>query len=158
MPRITDLSSLSDEVRRINGLDVCPQRTPKAAPTPAPGRGSEHAEQAALIALCAAHEAKHPELALLFAVPNGGQRHPAVAAKLRAEGVRAGVPDLFLPVVRGGAPGLWIELKYGKNGLSEHQQEWAERLRAQGYRVEVCRSAESALAALLAYLESEGWG
>ena len=32
----------------------------------------------------------------LAAVPNGGQRHPAVAAKLKAEGVRKGFPDMML--------------------------------------------------------------
>jgi hypothetical protein len=29
----------------------------------------------------------------IFSVPNGGHRHPAVAAKMKATGVSSGVPD-----------------------------------------------------------------
>lgn len=53
---------------------------------------NEANEQTALFhwaAFAAKHE--HPELALMFAVPNGGHRHPVVAAKLKAQGVKAGV-------------------------------------------------------------------
>ena len=31
-----------------------------------------------------------------FAVPNGGHRHIKVASKLKAEGVKAGIPDLCI--------------------------------------------------------------
>ena len=33
---------------------------------------------------------------LLYAIPNGGDRNPIVAKKLKAEGVLAGIPDLYL--------------------------------------------------------------
>lgn len=33
----------------------------------------------------------------LFAIPNGGERHAAVANKMKVEGAKAGVYDLFLP-------------------------------------------------------------
>lgn len=38
----------------------------------------------------------HPELSMLYAVPNGGRRDKAEAAHLKRQGVRAGVPDLCL--------------------------------------------------------------
>lgn len=72
---------------------------------------TEHEEQKALIEWSAWMSNARPELSLMFAVPNGGDRHPAVAAKLKAEGVKAGVPDIFLPVPRNGYHGLFIELK-----------------------------------------------
>ena len=52
----------------------------------------EHQEQKTLIKWC---EYKGHPYNLIFAIPNGGQRHKAVAAKLKAEGVKSGVPDLF---------------------------------------------------------------
>ena len=113
---------------------------------------TEHQEQAALIAMCAALEPQHPELALLFAIPNGGQRHAAVAARLKAEGVRAGVPDLCLPVARGKWHALYLELKVGRNKPTAAQQAWHERLRAQGNAVVVCYGADQALTALRRYL------
>ena len=38
----------------------------------------------------------HPETSLLFAVPNGGLRNKRVAATLKREGVKSGVPDMIL--------------------------------------------------------------
>ena len=79
---------------------------------------------------------------LMFAIPNGGQRNAVVAAKLKAEGVQAGVPDLFLAVPRGDRHGLWIEMKNGKAGrLSDAQKAIHETLRQHGYQVEVCRDS-----------------
>ena len=65
---------------------------------------AEH--QAALFRWASLVSLRLPELRLLFAVPNGGHRHRAVAARLKDEGVKAGVPDLFLPVPRGAFHGL----------------------------------------------------
>lgn len=76
-----------------------------------------------------------PELALLYHIPNGGSRHKAEAARLRAEGVRSGVPDLCLPVPRGGCHGLYIELKRLRGGrLSEPAACVAGRARKAGIR------------------------
>lgn len=46
---------------------------------------------------------QYPEYTnLLFAIPNGGKRNAREAARLKAEGVTPGVPDLFLqlPFIR----------------------------------------------------------
>ena len=78
---------------------------------------------------------------LLIAIPNGGQRDVRVARKLKAEGVVAGVPDLFLAVARGQSHGLWIEMKNGKAGrVSEHQHYMLDALARQGYKGMVCRT------------------
>lgn len=97
-----------------------------------------------------------PELALLYHIPNGGSRHKAEAARLRAEGVRAGVPDLCLPVPRGGCHGLYIELKRLRGGrLSEQQRAWLDALGKQGYAVAVCKGWEEAAETIQRYLEGK---
>jgi len=99
---------------------------------------SEHVEAVTLLRVVRLHERQRPELALLFAVPNGGDRNPVVAAKLKAEGVRAGVPDYLLPVARQGFHGLAIELKAVGGRPSSEQRQWLADLVAQGWRAEVC--------------------
>ena len=69
-------------------------------------RNSEHAEQVALFKWAEFAAARWPELTLMHAIPNGGHRNKITAARLKAEGVRAGVPDICLPVARGGWHGL----------------------------------------------------
>lgn len=114
---------------------------------------TEHQEARSLIEAVELHAKRHPKLRLLFAVPNGGDRHKATAGKLRAEGVKAGVPDYILPVAAGGFHGLAIELKRRKRGqTSRKQEQWIEALRAEGWRAEVCRGWEQALSVLADYL------
>ena len=119
----------------------------------------EHNEQKALFAWAHLAKATQPELQWLFAVPNGGQRHPAVAAKLKAEGVKRGVPDIGLPVARGGFHGLWIELKFqgnqtAKRGtVSKEQQQWIENLALNGYAVAVCYGWREAQLTIERYLK-----
>jgi hypothetical protein len=99
---------------------------------------TEHDEQCAFISWCKLNEERYPGLDLIFAIPNGGKRHPAVAVKLKAEGVRPGVPDLFLPVAVGEYHGLFIEMKAKGGHISHEQDEMIIRLSAEGYRVAVC--------------------
>ncbi len=95
------------------------------------------------------------ELALLFHIPNGGSRNKIEAAHLKKQGVKAGVPDLCLPVARGGYHGLYIELKAGRNKLTEKQEVWIELLREQGYAAAVCYGFEEARKTIKNYLEGE---
>lgn len=114
---------------------------------------TEHEEAKALVEAVEINAKRHPKLRLLFAVPNGGDRHKATAGKLRAEGVRAGVPDYILPVAAGGYHGLAIELKRQQGGrTSGEQEQWIEALRQEGWRAEVCKGWQQALAVLSDYL------
>ena len=78
---------------------------------------------------------------IIYAVPNGGQRNAVVAAKLKAEGVLSGIPDLCVAEAKCGYHALYVEMKNGTQGkVSEHQRELIEQLREKGYCCEVCRS------------------
>ena len=78
---------------------------------------------------------------LCYAIPNGGQRNAIVAAKLKEEGATAGIPDMHIPIPKGGYASLYIEMKNGKAGrLSEYQKKMIQRLQAFGNKVVVCRT------------------
>ena len=114
---------------------------------------TEHEEQRALLARVRRAADAFPDLALLYAIPNGGHRQKASAGKLWAEGVKRGVPDLCLPIPRDGYHGLYLELKRVTGGtVSPEQRVWHAALREQGYRVEVCKGADAAWAVLCDYL------
>ena len=85
----------------------------------------------------------------IFAIPNGGFRSRATAARLKAEGVTRGVPDLFVPYYR-----LWIEMKRIKDGrLSTEQKDWIRYLKDAGYTCLVCYGADDAKAQIDAFME-----
>lgn len=114
---------------------------------------SEHQMQKAIFEWAKWNEHQHPELALLYAVPNGGQRHKAVAAKLKAEGVKSGVPDICLPVPNGKYSSLYIELKNGTRGkVSDNQAWWLEKLGYYGSLSVVCRDVQETIDVIEAYL------
>ena len=110
------------------------------------------------------------ECGRIFAIPNGGLRSKTEAARMKAAGVTAGVPDLFLPVVVevnqenyriGGIgngpsryfPGLWIELKEpGKGKVSPEQNKWLLALMEQGYEARVAYGWEEAVEIVKGYL------
>jgi hypothetical protein len=125
----------------------------KARATRAKPADREGLEQAALMAEL---RARMPEVAdLIFHVPNGGHRLKAVAAKLKAQGVKAGIPDLVLPMARGGFFGLYIEFKATPPydaAISDSQHERIRKLNAQGYLAVVCRGHFDAMEQIRAYL------
>jgi len=131
------------------------QKNPKTNDREPTGRrrtANEAAEQEMLFRWAAWAEGKTPELALLFHVPNGGRRDAAEAAHLKRQGVRAGVPDLCLPVARSGYHGLFIELKAEGGRPTEAQKKWLGRLRVQGYKAEICVGWTAAAAVICDYL------
>lgn len=113
----------------------------------------EHAEAVALMEWCRLHENLHPELRLIYAIPNGGIRQRGMAGKMKAEGVKPGVPDYHLPVARGRYYSLYIELKAKGGRPTKEQKWWAEELMIRGNAWVCCWGWEHAAATLLAYLE-----
>lgn len=113
----------------------------------------EGLEQAALIKEL---ELRFPDVAaLIYHVPNGGHRHKMVAIKLKGQGVKAGVPDLVLPMARGGYFGLYLEFKAtppNDAAVSASQHAWIRRLNDQGYMAIVCRGHFDAMEQIRAYL------
>lgn len=101
---------------------------------------------------------QYPELEMLYHIPNGGSRNPIEAANLKRQGVRAGVPDLCLPIARGKYHGLYIEMKYGDNKPTENQKRWLRDLQRYGYATSICYSAETAIADIEKYLKLEDKG
>lgn len=114
---------------------------------------SEHEEQKALIKW---FDLQYPALrGRLAACPNGGQRNVIVAAKLKAEGVRAGYPDLNLLVPRKGFAGLFIEMKRQKGGaLTPDQADWLDFLNEQGFMAVVCKGFDAGRETICGYLDN----
>lgn len=85
----------------------------------------------------------------IFHIPNGGHRAISVGKKMKAEGVKPGVPDLYIPAWK-----IWIEMKRAKGGkLSSEQEEWHDYLTAIGDTVIVGMGAKDASAKLLQVLK-----
>lgn len=114
---------------------------------------TESAEQQLLFQWARMQSGKYPELMLLYHIPNEGKRSHKTGARLKAEGLKTGVPDICLPVARGGHHGLYIELKRVKNSrVTEDQMRWLEDLARQGYVAAVCRGADEAIELITRYL------
>lgn len=119
---------------------------------------SERAHQVFVFDVLALNEKDDPRLKWVYAVPNGGHRHPAVAGKLKREGVKRGVSDICLPfgpTPKNDTPnrqmfapskkGAYIEMKFGKNKLSPEQDEFLRFVAAEGYAIHVAYSCDEAL-------------
>lgn len=107
----------------------------------------------------------HPELRWLHSIPNGGYRTKATAGKMKGEGQKAGVPDIFLDVPRQGFHGLRIELKVPRvpgikgvsktkaaGALSAEQMDWMVHYQVNGYQFRVAFGWEDAKNIILEYL------
>lgn len=117
---------------------------------------TEHSHQSALFCWAAQNREQYPELEWMFAIPNGGIRDKITASRLKAEGVRSGVSDIFLPAGRGGMHGLFIEMKKPKNGReSDKQKEFGVHVVKQGYDYRCCYSWVEARDTIIFYLEQK---
>jgi hypothetical protein len=121
----------------------------------------EKSEQIRLFVQAANHREKYPQLKWLHAIPNANSQRQV------AEGVRAGVSDVFLPVPawQKGAGwtgevyhGLYIELKLEKRrkekngGCSDEQIKFTEYANSVGYKAVVCYGWQEAWKAIEDYL------
>lgn len=119
-------------------------------------KSTEHAEQVALCDWASRQPFNGRKIgSYMFAVPNAGKRSMRLAQYMRAEGLRAGVPDLMLAIPTPEAAGLFIEMKKpdGKGKLSEAQEGWLEKLQGIGYATAVCNTFEEARSAIEDYLQ-----
>ena len=121
---------------------------------------TEHAEQVRVVSWFDGRYREHK--GRLFSVPNGanlagGQRQRfAQVSRLKAEGLRVGVPDLILPVARGEYHAMAIEMKRVKGGtLSEKQKAWIRYLLEGGWHAVVCSGADEAIEKITAYMGAE---
>lgn len=89
----------------------------------------------------------------LFAVPNGGRRDKVTGAKLKAEGVLAGVADLILLKSNADYGALLIEMKTGSGKQSEVQGRWQKAIEKDGYKYVLCRSLDDFMREINAYLK-----
>lgn len=95
---------------------------------------------------------QYPEY-VLFAVPNGGFRNAKEAGILKAEGVLAGVADLFLMFPNKGYMGMFVEMKYGTGRQSEAQIKFQENSEKLGYRYVITSSLESFMKEINFYIK-----
>lgn len=101
-------------------------------------------------------------LSFIFAIPNGGKRDKITAGKLKAEGVKPGVPDIFVPITTPQFAGMFIEMKRTKSAgkakgvvAKDTQTPYHSYLVAAPYAVAVCYTWREAVTALQTYLNGE---
>ena len=89
------------------------------------------------------------------AITDHGNLHGSLSFyhKMKAEGVKPGVPDLCLPASRGFYCGLYIEMKSLTGSESREQKEWRAHLCEEGYLAVVCKGAREAIRVLCEYLD-----
>jgi len=121
-----------------------------------PAHRSEHQEQTEVVSWWNMIHGTYdlPRFAL-YAIPNGGARDPISGARLKAEGVRPGAPDLCLAAPRSPYHGLYIEMKAGDNKTNDKQDEFLAYLNGAGYKTAVHWTGKSAIEEIEKYLDSE---
>jgi hypothetical protein len=99
---------------------------------------------------------QHRSLAdMIFHIPNGGKRNAREAARLKAEGVTAGVADVILLVGRQGYNSLCIEFKAPKGTQTSLQKEWQRQAETNGNKYIICRSFDEFRDEITKYLKYE---
>jgi hypothetical protein len=143
-PELGPESPLQPEKPSRKGQKQKPHRTT---------RDLEHREQVQLFAWAEQAVATIPQLALLYAIPNWfGTQTVIQGARAKAEGRKPGVPDICLPIPRGGFAALYIEMKRPGGSTTPAQADWQYALRINGNKVELHTTHEGARAAILEYI------
>ena len=115
---------------------------------------TEYEDQCRIFRAAQSYMSIYPELRYLQGNLNGVRLTMGQAVKAKKAGNRKGVPDLDLPLRRGGWNGLHIELKRKIGGkVSEDQKEWIAFLRKQGRKCFVCCGFDDAWDEIFNYLE-----
>ena len=102
---------------------------------------------------------------LMFAIPNGAYKSQRARRMFKAEGLKSGVPDLFIPIPNKYYHGLFIEMKDAPKILksvkkstshtkvSVEQEVWLQELRHKNYEAVVCYGALEAIEAIENYMD-----
>ena len=107
----------------------------------------------------------YPDLRYMFAIANGthlagGDKQRAMQmARLKKQGLKNGVLDIFLPIAvrraSGHYNGLFIEMKRrkvdGPSSVSRAQSDFIIAMSVAGYKAVVCYGAEEAIAEIRKY-------
>ena len=113
----------------------------------------ESYEQTEIFRWARANQIDYPELQLLNASLAGFKFTPGQSRKAKAQGMRKGYPDIFLPVTTNQYAGLFIELKRIKGGsVSREQKAFLNRLNEQRYLAVVCKGHKEAIHVVKEYL------
>ena len=144
------------------GWSVDPFKAMAEAPKPKPKKPAktrqkvptEHQEQADVIRWFDRFAVSFGlDSRILFAIPNGSHKSMHQAAKFKAEGLRPGVPDLFLAKGTSNYLGLFIEMKRTKGSVtSDDQYHMLNQLNRNGYRATICKGHNDAINAIKDYL------
>ncbi|MBO4228156.1 hypothetical protein [Bradyrhizobium neotropicale] len=105
---------------------------------------SEHTLQVRVLGVINT-EKVHPDI-FAFAIPNAGRRSLRLGARMKAEGLRAGVADVCIMLLQGRS--AWLELKTLKGSQSLAQKGFEARCRRLGHPYALARSLDEAVAAL----------
>lgn len=158
--RYTSTAALPDRMRHMVEAQGKGAAPPARAPTqPSQRKGDpEHLEQVDFfrrIRELAALDASYLIAARrTFAIPNGGGRSKREAGRLKAEGVTAGVSDIFCSVAHGGWHGLYIEMKSLTGYASREQGAWITESIELGYEAATCRGSGVAFALWKGYVDA----
>lgn len=98
-------------------------------------------------------ENRDPRFKSIYHIANERKTTPRAGYRLKQKGVRAGVPDVCVPIPTKQYSGLYIEFKIKPNKLTEHQTAMCTLLHGLGYCVRVAWSSTEAIQILKDYLE-----
>lgn len=156
--RYRSLEEMPEPMRKRVAAQPAPKATRRGS-----RRDEEHAQQVVFFNRITTLAMNDPRYAMAvkrtFAIPNGGGRSKREAGRLKAEGVRKGVSDIFVSIPLheryAGSAGLYIEMKSMVGRVSPEQQAWIDDSRALGYSAVVCYSADEAFSAWKGYVDLE---
>ncbi len=158
--RVPSLDLLPVHLRDQAARQLLPRPQAPAAETlhaRKPRQDKEHVEQVVFfnrIRTLALNDVRYAlAAARTFAIPNGGGRTRRTAGRLKAEGVRPGVADIFCALPVPGHAGLWIEMKSLTGSASREQKAWLEESERLGYAAAVCRGADAAMRVWREYVD-----
>jgi hypothetical protein len=113
---------------------------------------SEYDHQKMIFKWADAARIKYPCLAYMHCSLNGVRMARGQAVKAKMSGMKAGVPDIFLPFKTKDYSGLFIELKVGRNKPTEDQVKFLNYLTTQNFYCTVIYGAKDAVKCIESYI------